>query len=77
MPHRKTMNVSLTRELEAFVESRVACGRYRSNSEVLRAALRLLEVQERRDTADQLAGKPAAAQRAQRQPPTPPLVHGG
>ena len=50
MPRRKTMNVSLTPEMEAFVFERVSSGRYRSNSEVLRAALRLLEDQER-DTA--------------------------
>ena len=47
MPRRKTMNVSLTPEMEAFVFDRVSSGRYRSNSEVLRAALRLLEDQER------------------------------
>ena len=47
MPRRKTMNVSLTPEMEAFVFERVSSGRYRSNSEVLRAALRLLEDQER------------------------------
>ncbi|WP_207919290.1 type II toxin-antitoxin system ParD family antitoxin [Methylobacterium segetis] len=51
MPHRKTMNVSLTPELEAFVGACVSSGRYRSNSEVMRAALRLLQVQEHRETA--------------------------
>ncbi len=75
MPRRKTMNVSLTLELEAFVEGRVACGRYRSNSEVLRAALRLLEKQERRD-AGQLVDQPATARPAQQRPATPP-AHGG
>ncbi len=49
MPRRKTMNVSLTPEMEAFVLERVSCGRYRSNSEVLRAAIRLLESQERQE----------------------------
>jgi antitoxin ParD1/3/4 len=44
------MNVSLTPEMEAFVLERVSCGRYRSNSEVLRAAIRLLESQERQET---------------------------
>jgi antitoxin ParD1/3/4 len=48
MPIRKTRNVSLTPELEAFVDDRVACGRYRSASEVVRAGLRLLEEDERR-----------------------------
>jgi antitoxin ParD1/3/4 len=47
MPNRKTMNVSLTPELERYVAERVASGRYRSASEVVRAALRLLEKEER------------------------------
>jgi antitoxin ParD1/3/4 len=46
MPVRKTRNVSLTPELEAFIDNRVASGRYRSASEVVRAALRLLEEDE-------------------------------
>ena len=37
------MNVSLTSELENYVKSKVATGRYNSASEVLREALRLLE----------------------------------
>lgn len=48
---RKTRNVSLTPELEAFVDGRLASGRYRSASEVIRAALRLLEEDERRREA--------------------------
>ena len=44
----KTRNVSLTPEIEAFIDSRVASGRFRSASEVVRAALRLLEEEERR-----------------------------
>jgi antitoxin ParD1/3/4 len=44
--HRKTRNVSLTPQLEAFVAGKVASGRYRSASEVVRAALRLLENEE-------------------------------
>lgn len=48
MRTRKTRNVSLTPELEAFVDSKVASGRYRSASEVVRAALRLLDERERR-----------------------------
>jgi antitoxin ParD1/3/4 len=43
MPTRKTRNVSLTPQLEAFIDGRVATGRYRSASEVVRAALRLLD----------------------------------
>ena len=42
MPLRKTRHVSLTPEMEAFIDGRVASGRYRSASEVVRAALRLL-----------------------------------
>jgi putative addiction module CopG family antidote len=39
----KSLNVSLTPELTRFITSRVASGRYQSASEVVRAALRLLE----------------------------------
>jgi antitoxin ParD1/3/4 len=44
---RKTMNVSLVPELERFVAETVASGRYRSASELVRAALRLLEKEEK------------------------------
>jgi putative addiction module CopG family antidote len=44
---RKTMNVSLTPLLERFVANTVASGRYRSASEVVLAALRLLEKEEK------------------------------
>jgi antitoxin ParD1/3/4 len=37
------MNVSLTPELESFVQTKVTSGRYTSASEVVREALRLLE----------------------------------
>ena len=47
MRTRKTRNVSLTPELEALVDSKVSSGRYRSASEVVRAALRLLDERER------------------------------
>jgi putative addiction module CopG family antidote len=43
VPPRKTRNVSLTPQLEAFIDRRGATGRYRSASEVVRAALRLLQ----------------------------------
>ena len=50
--HRTTVNVSLTPELDAFLQSRVKSGRYQTTSEVVREALRLLERQERdRDEA--------------------------
>ena len=41
------MNVSLTPELEAFVQSRVESGMYQTASEVVREGLRLLEYRER------------------------------
>lgn len=44
-------NVSLTPELEGFAERCVASGRYGNVSEVMRAALRLLEQQEARRVA--------------------------
>ena len=40
------MNVSLTPELEQFVNAKVQSGRYNSASEVVREALRLLEDQD-------------------------------
>ena len=40
---RTSLNVSLTPELEQFIAARVASGRYQTASEVVRAALRLLE----------------------------------
>lgn len=45
--NRTTVNVSLTPELDAFLQSRVNSGRYQTASEVVREALRLLEHQER------------------------------
>jgi antitoxin ParD1/3/4 len=47
MPTRKTMNVSLTPELERSVAEKVASGHYSSASEVVRAGLRLLDKEER------------------------------
>jgi antitoxin ParD1/3/4 len=41
------MNVSLTPQLEAFVQQKVASGLYTSASEVIREALRILEEQDR------------------------------
>lgn len=37
------MNVSLTPELERYVEEKVRSGRYRSSSEVLRESLRMMQ----------------------------------
>lgn len=41
------MNVSLTPELEEFIEHKLASGLYGSSSEVVREALRLLEERDR------------------------------
>ena len=50
--HRTTVNVSITPELDEFLQNRVSSGRYQTTSEVVREALRLLERQEReRDEA--------------------------
>jgi antitoxin ParD1/3/4 len=47
MAIRTSLNVSLTPELDRFVQERVATGRYQTASEVVREGLRLLENQER------------------------------
>lgn len=44
----KTMNVSLTPKIHAFVRDRVTSGRFQNASEAVRAAFRLLEEDERR-----------------------------
>jgi antitoxin ParD1/3/4 len=50
--HRTTVNVSITPELDAFLQNRVKSGRYQTTSEVVREALRLLERHEKeRDQA--------------------------
>lgn len=62
-----TRNVSLTPEIEAFIVGRVASGRFRSASEVVRAALRLLEENESKREAQghkaSQRGKTSAARR--------------
>jgi putative addiction module CopG family antidote len=45
MAVRVSKNISLTPALEAFVDSQVASGQYQTVSEVVRAALRLLQAQ--------------------------------
>ena len=54
MAGRTSRTVSLPADLERLILSLVATGRYATASEVVRAALRLLEQQERRQS--QLAG---------------------
>ena len=50
--NRTTVNISITPELDSFLQDRVQSGRYQTTSEVVREALRLLERQERdRDEA--------------------------
>ena len=51
MAARQTMNISLTRQLQAFIKSRLKAGRYTSASEVVREGLRLLQEQERQRDA--------------------------
>ena len=54
MANRTTVNISITPELDAFLQSRVQSGRYQTTSEVVRDALRLLQRQEmERDEAFQ------------------------
>lgn len=57
--HRTTVNVSITPELDSFLQNRVKSGRYQTTSEVVREALRLLErqEQEREETLKQLKAK--------------------
>lgn len=43
---RTTVNISITPELDAFLQARVQSGRYQTTSEVVREALRLLERKE-------------------------------
>ena len=57
MPSKSSLNVSLTPELTAFIAAKLATGRYRSASEVVRAALRLLDEQDHRQ--ERLGGTPA------------------
>ena len=57
MAIRKTRNVSLTPELDTFIDTRVACGRYGNASEVVRAALRLLIQQEQKEGPEKRPSK--------------------
>jgi len=48
-----TRNVNLTEELDRFVAEKVASGRYENASEVVRAALRSLEHEEKTRALDE------------------------
>jgi antitoxin ParD1/3/4 len=56
---RTTVNISITPELDKFLQRRVKSGRYQTTSEVVREALRLLERHEleREETLRQLRTK--------------------
>lgn len=58
MTRRASLNVSLTRELIAFIAAQVGSGRYGSASEVVRTGLRLLEGKERQAPAPPRIGIP-------------------
>jgi antitoxin ParD1/3/4 len=60
MPNRISHNVSLTPELSRFIGGQIASGRYQNTSEVVRAALRLLQTQE---TAQAEGPRPIRASR--------------
>jgi len=66
MAVRTSLNVSLTPELDQFVQQRVASGRYQTASEVIREGLRLLELQER-DREAAFAGLKAKLKRGSQQ----------
>lgn len=57
MAIRTTLNVSLSVELGEFIKDQIATGRYGTASEVVRAALRLL--QERESANGQMARQPS------------------
>ena len=75
MATRKTVNISLTPELGAFLQSRVRSGRYQTTSEVVREALRLLERQER-DRGEALQELKAKLERGAKQAARGELLEG-
>ena len=48
---KKNTSISLGNHLESFISSTVESGRYSSASEVVRSALRLLEAEEKKESA--------------------------
>ena len=63
MPSKSTITASLTPELTTFIAAKVKTGHYRSASEVVRAALRLLMEQDRRQEPSLEQGRAAAGDR--------------
>src|SRR5262249_2320946 len=57
-----TRNINLTERLDLFVERQVSSGRYSNASEIVREALRLLEVEEQEREAKLKALRRAAKQ---------------
>lgn len=55
-----TMKVSLTKHFDRYVTEKIASGRYESQSEVIREALRQMEEREQRDEPASLQAKIAA-----------------
>ena len=66
------MNVSLTPDLEKYVQRKVNTGRYRSSSEVVREALRLLEERDQ-ERAHQLTALKSEIQKGIDSGPSEPL----
>ncbi len=67
------MNVSLTPELDQFVVTKVASGRYTSASEVVREALRLLEERDQARSAQLGAFNEELSKRCQGRSKTKPV----
>jgi antitoxin ParD1/3/4 len=71
MPSPSARSVSLTPELTRYVAAQVASGRYRTASEVVRAALRLLQRSEPLAGAAAEEGQAEMPQRVTRCPRAP------
>jgi antitoxin ParD1/3/4 len=63
MPSKHAISVSLTEHLNSFVRTEIARGRYRTASEVIRAALRLLETQALPDSSSSRQDAPEEAEK--------------
>lgn len=75
MANRTTVNISLTPELNSFIQTRVESGRYQTASEVVREGLRLLERQER-SREDEVSALKARLERAAAQEQLGELLDG-